>query len=376
MAKGDKKLKRTRGGGSYNWDAASRLESRAARERVLGSGNPVKFLEDLGDNEFFQVYESTHRMLNRGIYDWQRILGAIDDAGAAQRIEERVERVRVDQDAGRKERQDAYVAKREKYREEKTSKILDDAELTAGLLRSDFADVFRWREVYGQRDGDWLDDPVAAYATGYGFGEEVRERSGIKLQVTVSIDLSNSMKYNGINEVAVDAFCTIYLSMKSLQQEHPGDLYIAPFEFSGGETGRHAMQVKANTWRDKDEYDLGEMELWRNASRVSFDGEDTWMYPLLVAIERWENENSDPGAVRLDIVITDAVLEHPKDIRESSKIQERRDGNLQTVLLNLMPEEDWLDTTLPLKCVQYPANPDNLAGLLRNVLAQFVSVYV
>lgn len=276
----------------------------------------------------------------------------------------------------REERAVAYEVRRLKIRAEKTSEIRKDVEMTAGMLHSDFAEVFKWSEKYGLRDGDWLDDPVAAYATGYGFGEEVKERSGVKLQVTVSIDLSNSMVHNDINRIAVDAFRTIYLSMKSLQQEHPGDLYVAPFTFSSGKDGRRAVQVKAQSWRDKDEHDLEEMELWRNAAHVSFDGEDTWMYPLFKAIERWENENSDPGAVRLDIVITDAVLEHPKDVRESSKIQERRDGNLQTVLLNLMPEEDWLDTALPLKCIQYPANPDNLAGLLRNVLAQFVSVYI
>jgi len=313
-------------------------------------------------------------------------------------ITEAFARVQECIDKEQKERSDkwkAKVAARRKVREaeqlklriEETSKIREQIEMVAGCLRSDFAEVFKWSERYGLREGDWLDDPVAAYAMGHGFGEEVKERSGVKLQVTVSIDLSNSMYYNNVHESSLEAFRTIYMMLEDMQKEHPGDLFIAAFSYSKGDDGRGATRVQNRTWYGderelKDEYDLGAMERWRKGSGhyggsgVSFSGEDTWMYPLFQEIEKWENEESDSGAVRLDIVITDAVLEHPKDIRESSVIQERRNGALQTVLLNLMPEEEWINSTLPLRCVQYPANRDNLGGLLRNILAEFVSVYM
>jgi hypothetical protein len=93
---------------------------------------------------------------------------------------------------------------------------------------------------------------------------------------------------------------------------------------------------------------------------------------LLEEIEKWEKEESDPGAVRLDIVLTDAVFEHKKDIRESDVIQERRDGQLQTVFLNFMPEKEWLNSTLPKRCFMIKVDKDNVAGILRNVLSEFV----
>ena len=292
----------------------------------------------------------------------------------------------------RRRQEEAREAERINLRKEETSAIWNEVDLTAGLLRSDVSEVFKYQEVYGQRDGDWLDDPVAAYATGYGFGEEVKERSGVKLQVTVSLDLSNSMWYNGIAEDALTAFRTIYLTLKSLGEQNPGDMFYAAFTFSrdeyDGKAGRVAAKVKVRQrfGYEPDEYDLSAMEGFREAKRYGhgwnersmaiFDGEDTWLYPLFQQIELWEQEESDPGAVRLDLIITDAVIEHPSDIRESSKIQERRDGSLQTILLNLMPEEEWINSTLPLRCVQYPANRDNLAGLLRNVLADFCAMYL
>jgi len=295
---------------------------------------------------------------------WERRQAVLQD----ERDERERERKRG-WEAGAKGRA-AREAKELKLRVEETQEIRDEVEMTAGVLRSDFVDAFRYTEAHGLRDGDWLDDPVAAYATGYGFGEEVRERSGVKLQITVSLDMSNSMRYNSVDEDALNAFRTIYLTLEALQKEHSGDMFIAAFKFSMDDDGRGAAHVRNTTW-----YGV-ERELKDEYTWSMFSGEDTWTYPLFMEIEKWENAESDPGAIRLDIVITDAVLEHPKDVRESSKIQERRDGALQTVLLNLMPEDQWLDSTLPLRCVQYPANRDNLAGLLRNILAEFVSVYV
>ena len=119
------------------------------------------------------------------------------------------------------------------------------------------------------------------------------------------------------------------------------------------------------------------MEEFRSADQSSYGlGEDTWYSALLSRIEKWETKNSEPGAVRLDLVITDGVFEHAKDLTECNRIQERRDGSLQTVFLNFLSMDEWSDTKLPRHCVQYLANVDNIAGLSRTVLHEFVSSYM
>lgn len=294
----------------------------------------------------------------------------------------RIKRERdLELDAKWKSQQEAADAKRLVVLQEETRSMREEVELTAGMLRSDFDEALRMREVYGVRDGEWIDDVVGACTTGYGFAEEIQERSGVKLQVTVSLDCSNSMYHNHIANDAVTAFRTIYMALEALQAEHQGDVYIQAFVFSRWADGKGANTADSAgnpIYHIPDEYRLGVMDRYRNDVSVSalFNGEDTWVYPLFEKIEAWENKNSDPGAIRLDIVITDAVLEHTSDIRQSSVIQERRNGALQTVFLNLMPEERWINSTLPQRCLQYPANKDNLGGLLRNLLAEFVSVNV
>jgi len=117
------------------------------------------------------------------------------------------------------------------------------------------------------------------------------------------------------------------------------------------------------------------MERWNRGwgDNSPFTGEDTWISPLFEEIEKWENRYSDPGAARLDIIITDAVLEHEKDIREASRIQEHRNGNLQTVLLNFLPMDDWGDGSIPKRCTQYSANAENIGGMLRQIVQDFIS---
>jgi len=274
--------------------------------------------------------------------------------------------------------------------EQETREIRNEVEATAGMLQSDIAQALKLKEIYYQKQGEWLDDPVEAYTTGYGFGEEYQEAAGNKLQITVSLDLSNSMHYNNIADISQAAFLNLCLAVRALQEEHPEDIYASFFTFSldedswdGHKPGRLARRLTESRYhanRDN-EFNLKELEEFRPSADHwgrygMFTGEDTWIYPLFEKIEKWENEESDSGAIRLDIIISDAVLEHPKDIRESNKIQERRNGNLQTVILNLMPEEHWINNSLPRKCVQYAANGENLQGMLRNIITEFVSMYV
>lgn len=292
---------------------------------------------------------------------------------------------RADKDA---EAQSVFVAERIKRDQDVVRAVKKDTELIAGAIRSEFNQAFSIKETYQQKEGDWLDDPVEGVRTGYGFGEEVRRPSGIKLQVTVSLDLSNSMDHNLVSGVASEAFRDIYLALEQLKEEHLDDLFICAFTFANDgyqdkDRGRVAYNLSTQKKWDPDKRGWvvsakksSDRSLGAVSSTYYFTGEDTWFYPLFEEIEKWENNHSEPGSVKLDIIITDAVIEHPSDIRRSDVIQDRRDGNLQTVMLNFLPDDEWVNSDLPIRSVQYEATKDNIAGMLRNILTEFVSVYL
>jgi hypothetical protein len=290
---------------------------------------------------------------------------------------------------------EAEAAKLHRELEENVNKII---ELTGGAIRSDFDAVLDVVEAHNQYIGDELEDVVEGYSSGRGYIEEVKRPGGIKLQITLSIDLSNSMYYNNICDDAILAYFEIGIALKQMKIEHPNDLFIGFFGFSGGVYGKHAgiftkdgSMLNMESWyishnsddlfentaiidpnpqSDAHAYELS--KFYRPYCNI-FQGEDTWISPLFEQIAKWEEQYSDPGAVRLDIIITDAVLEHVSDIRNADIIQEKRNGNLQTILLNLMPEEKWSDGTLPKRCVQYGATKDNISGILRQILSEFIS---
>lgn len=101
-------------------------------------------------------------------------------------------------------------------------------------------------------------------------------------------------------------------------------------------------------------------------------GEDTWIHPLLEALEDWENRHGDSGAYRLDLIISDGILEHKTDASKGDVIQDRRNGFLQSVMLNFLPMSDWGDYRVPNRCIQYPADLENLFGLLRSVIGEWL----
>lgn len=277
-----------------------------------------------------------------------------------------------------KQMEEEREAEKVKIEEADHLAVAKSIELVIGAIQADFAEVFGSAEIYHQVEGDWLDDAVDAYRTGMGFGVEHRTPDQIKLQVTVSLDLSNSMYYNRIHKAASVAFREIGMALNELKEMYAGSLYTAYFTFSedgwSEGKGKRAGKLKANDgasgFDEFESFKPSSMERWYGTG--IFSGEDTYTTPLFQAIEKWETEESDPGAVRLDLVITDAVLEHKADIIASSVVQERRDGALQTIFLNLMPETEWNGGTLPRRCVQYPVNKDNISGMLRQILREFI----
>lgn len=388
MPYSDQKSRRYRSGGSWSqadYDAADRAESKEAYENALRQMEVHEmtvreFLSQMEDGALLMLYRRTNKISRYGHTDWERLT---KDNLTESELNMIVRRMQEEEEKQRKESQKRYEENRRQAAlrlQELHTEIRKDAHLTAGMLEGDFHNVFDMREAYGREEGDWLDSPVDAYISGTGFGEEVKVQSGVKVQVTLSLDLSNSMWHNQIASHAIDACIVTSLALKELEASFPGSFFTETFAFAMREDGKSAEVLRQvyslKTWSDETSLD-GLERLRQSKSWVpTWAGQDTWIAPLLEEIEKWEVENSEPDVVRLDIVLTDGVLEHPTDVRSASVIQERRNGTLMTVLLNFLPEEEWFDVQLPNRCIQHPVQVDNIKGLLRKLLAEFVSVYI
>lgn len=282
----------------------------------------------------------------------------------------------------------AYQAQREAQRavieRENWEQVMATVTPTVGLFTSEINNVFVPVNRIDADEGDYIDNVVNTYQNGSGWGYEDTKAVGTKLQVTVSLDLSNSMFYNGIHRTAAQTFRDIAIVLENMRAMYQQDLFTAYFTFSDDnfwddKKGREVRQyntrpVAGESFGDFSMMRPSEINGWPGEG--PFDGTDTWIAPLFEAIEAWEVKESDPGCMRLDIIITDAVLEHPKDIRDADAIQERRDGSLQTVFLNFLPEEDWLNSTLPRRCFEVAVDESNISGILRQILAEFLAVSI
>lgn len=262
--------------------------------------------------------------------------------------------------------------------QEIVQKVVD---ITEGTLQAELDKVFVFDDKVGNY-GDWIEDVVDTYQDGSGFGCEVDKATGIKLQITLNLDLSNSMFYNGVHQIAAIVYRDLGLALKALKVQY-SDLYVGFFTFSedGWEgKGKKVCRLEVKNPKEDDyfqefrDYRPSVIERWYREGK--FTGTDTWLSPLFQHIEEWERENSDPGAMKLDILITDAVVEHKKDIREADVIQERRDGSLQSVFLNFLKPKDAINSTLPKHCFQVFVDKDNVSGILRNVISEFVGAYL
>lgn len=405
-----------RGHSKTLYEAFENAFLRLAKDKIAWlQGNPAShnWAESLGDDGLLKCVEN---MVSRyGIHDWAWNKFADDERndGRVRRLvikhcgqdawlalQERAKRVfdankekmrqyRLQQDAERGQQQAAFEAERIIRQQQLAQQIVQRVELVRGEIASDMALTFRDEDVYNQDGGDYLDDVVDAVTSGYGFATEVKKSDGVKLQITVALDLSNSMLHNGVHDAAAAVFFDIYSALEVMSSEYDGRLFVGAFEFAkdgydDSDCGRIArcltvangVQIRSHI-SDTGAYETPLYNYRPDMSpRYMFTGEDTWLYPLFACIEEWECAHSDPGAFRIDLVITDAVIEHPTDIRHSDKIQERRDGALQTVFLNLLPASEWVNSDLPLRCVQYAVNPDNIGGLLRKIIAEFVGAHL
>lgn len=266
------------------------------------------------------------------------------------------------------EREQARVKFEEQHQEQlaiQTSAV----NLMAGYLTTEVASAIKRHERYELYEGEWLEDPVEARLTSRGFAEEYDKPYGIKMMVNLCLDCSNSMKHNGLVIPSMSALKAMWIMLRMVERDLPqGTLLTNVWYWARNQDGKTAHQrLDASDATDTLEHGIEAL------SSIWFDGEDTWIAPLFKYIDQWENNNDAQAYHRLDIIMTDGVLEHPTDIREASEIQMRRNGSLQTVMLNFLPSTEWGNFPVPKRCVQYEANPDNLLPLMRQVFGDWVT---
>jgi len=268
-----------------------------------------------------------------------------------------------------KERQIEYARQLHEQRQQ----LIAESQLIGGYVESEIASAIKRRPTYGLQEGDWLEDPVACVTGQYGFAEEKAVSTGIKLQIHICLDISNSMYHNGLHNVAVDAARNLYLALDTASKTLPGNsLQVHLWTWAGGEDGKgvdHLSTTKHRLWDINNP--LGCTANLPDGS-YSWTGEDTWLYPLLEKLYEWEQQNGDHGAYRLDLIISDGVLDHATDARKGDKIQDDRDGRLQSIVLNFLPFSEWCDYRVPNRCIQYPVDANNLMPMMRQVLGEWL----
>ena len=311
------------------------------------------------------------------------------------RVDEKLKKQRTEDAEARSGKHEAYMAQQKAERirvaEEDWDKIQDNVRMTSGLFLSDLHATFQPEEAIGSA-GDFIHDPVDALMGGdSGWAYDKQKAVGTKLQITLSLDLSNSMVYNRCHVEAAHTFRDLGMLLKALQATYQDSLFVSFYEFSkdsywGGGRGKNVERMTMPRYHNEEDKPFGEFGEYRPSAiekletswrtEGMFTGTDTYFAPLFSEIEKWEREDSDAGAVKLDIVLTDAVMEHPGDIREASTVQTRRDGRLQTVFLNFLPEDDWADSSLPKFCYQVPVTTKNVGGILRQIMAEFIGAQI
>ncbi len=256
--------------------------------------------------------------------------------------------------------------------EELSLKQAESVRLT-GFLHSEIAQAIAVREKVDLPEGDWLDDPVAAVQGKPGFAEEYNVKQGIRLHINLCLDCSNSMIYNRTARVAVAATYTLYAMLDNVRERLPeGTLDVSVWQFAKYKEGTGVTCMTNRDYYNDNKLLTKQQRTIEAISKVGMDGEDTYIAPLFRSLYNWEQGAGWTGEARLDIILTDGVLEHKKDRKEASDWQLKRDGGLSTVLLNFLPMKEWAEVYLPDHCFQYEASVDNVFTLMTKVLGEWI----
>lgn len=408
MAAGDRKSEKSTGYGRSSYgrsetqaerDARARASSKEILEHIAGQTNPCQYLLNSPSDYLVDVYRITHRITTRSKYDWERIMSLLSQDCQA-KVQEALEKAKADRDATQTVKQLEQEAKyqhqqmiyaeeakaRKQAEYEQKQHIVNSAQLMLGSLQSETSEVFQQRERYELDQGDYLDDPVSSRLKSGGWTEDTYKRGGFKLQLTISLDVSNSNWYNRVAAPAIRAFQELVLAARALKDEHPESVTYSAWLFSKDKDGKGVERLTAfeQDWEDGKRVlietddplkEVKKLWSWNAKDMPYYAGEDSWLYPLLENLANWESKQDDEGSVKLDIILSDGVFERKVDITRSDEVQARR-GQVHTVIMNFMPEDDWFDGRLPYQVVQYPVTADNVNGLLRLVLANFLEAYI
>lgn len=230
------------------------------------------------------------------------------------------------------------------------------ANLNTGDFVAELASVMRTRYRYALPEGDFIEDVERAYTDGQVFAEEERRPSDVKLQITLSMDRSKSTFANGVARIGGRAFIALDKTIRKAQLDLPeGCLSYQPFTFAGrasAESFEGVQRYNGQWWTYTD------------------DWTETKIAPLFERIQRWERVSGDSDAFKLDIIITDGVLEHRRDVADADRIQVERNGRGAVVMLNFLERKEWGDYHMPARAVMYEVNEDNLEARLRTVIAE------
>lgn len=377
-------------------DAAERARSKAIYERIKSRNCPAAYL--LGNSGLLSIYHDTHSISRFGKYDWERILELLKDSDKAEVIR-LLEAAKADEQKAKEERdaewkresdlrqirwaEEAKARQQAEY--DAKQQIVNSSLLMLGSIQSEISEVFQRRERYELDQGDYLEDPVSSRLRSGGWTEDGQRKAGFKLQLTIALDVSNSIWYNRIAPAAIRSFQELILAARALKDEHPDDVVYSARLFSENKDGKGVETLR--DWSEDFDYDArayvrkttddplkeGRKLFGQEDYVPSFAGEDSYIYPLLQSIAAWEAGHD--GYVKLDIILSDGVFERKVDISTADDIQARR-GQVHSVILNFIPEDDWYAGRLPYQCVQYPVTTDNVTGILRLVLAQFLEAYI
>jgi hypothetical protein len=377
--------------------------SKEAFELVMAQSNPCHYLtKETSLGQLYNLYSTMTKVSRYGRKDWQRVLDKIPE-GCQKELSARVDEAKqwkVEQEEQAKKESEARW---ERYRQEQAEteeaqkreditlkeQIVYNADLMLGALQSETSEVFRRRERDNLDTGDLLDDPVSSRLRSGGWADEYNQRAGFKLQISVSLDVSNSNWYNKVAEPAIRAFQELVLTVRNLHEEHPNDVVYSAWLFAKNRDGKGVERLHDYTkeW----DYSNGQhkqvlkpiedplketFRLFKAHERIPhWAGEDSWLSPLLRELHYWEDNEVGAGFVKLDIILSDGVFERKVDIQEADNIQTQR-GQCHTVVLNFIDEDEWYAGRMPFQTVQYPVTKDNISGLLRLVLASFLEVYI
>lgn len=289
-------------------------------------------------------------------------------------------------------------------RDEIEQKRDEESNLEIGDFLSELRTVIRTKIKTSLAEGDWIEDPERIYFDGNVFGEEVRSASDVKIQIAICVDVSQSTYANNTaGKISRALFALDKVIRKAMVELPEGALAYKVFAFNKDtyiiddvtllntttSTKKGAVEDGAmlmfGTWTvaaqgrpvqrhlsGAQKFALAEFYRASNIKYKTFYEEnwaDTLVAPLFTAIEKWEQNEGDHSAYRIDIILSDGEWENKTDIVEATKIQERRNGRLTTFMLNFLPRQKWGNYSLPERCYQYEANPKFLGQQIRQIIS-------